>query len=452
MARTNARASAAPQNTTHEGTPAKRLSDAQELRRALVSCLLWEDQFYESGEDIAERISRLSLSCDPVQVSALAVEARESFKLRHAPLWVACALVSGTPEQRATVAPLLEKIIQRPDELTEFLALYWKNGKVPLAASVKRGLARAFTKFNAYGLAKYNRDDAIKLRDVLFLCHAKPKDAEQAATWKQLVAGTLPVPDTWEVALSAGADKKATWERLLGENKLGALALLRNLRNMQQAGVPESAIRAGLVGMEVERVLPFRFIAAARFAPRLEPELESAMLRCLDGQAKLAGRTAIVVDTSPSMWMEKVSAKSDMDRFDAAAALAILCREICESASVYTFNERAYEVPARRGFALRDAMAATKAGWSCGGLAVDLANKHGYDRILVLTDGQWHYPAKERFGDAQAVSPAPLTDKAYLINVAAYKNAVGSGKWHMLDGWSEGVVEWIRASEIIERP
>lgn len=451
--KTNTKPVPRAESITFEGTPAKRLSDVQALRRAIASCLLWEDQFYEDGEAIADRIKRLTLSVNPVEAAQIAANARTAYKLRHAPLWVARWLASGTAAQKAVVADLLGEIVQRPDELTEFLALYWKDGKTPLASSVKRGLASAFQKFNAYSLAKYNRDEAIKLRDVLFMVHAKPKDEEQAATWKQLVDGTLAAPDTWEVALSAGADKRETWTRLIQEGKLGALAMLRNLRNMQEAKVDNDVIRQGLTSMQVERVLPFRFIAAARYAPHLEPELEAAMVRCLDGQPKLGGRTAIVVDTSPSMWQAKVSAKSDMDRFDAAAALAILCRETCESVRVYAFNDKAVEVPGRRGFALRDALAQTKGPASMGGLAVSMANQHGYDRIIVLTDGEWHYTdAKARGWNAQAgpahqVSPAPLTDKAYLINVASYRNAIGSNKWTMIDGWSEAVLDYIRASE-----
>jgi hypothetical protein len=176
------------------------------------------------------------------------------------------------------------------------------------------------------------------------------------------------------------------------------------------------------------------------------------MYRCVTGVEKLPGRTALVVDTSPSMWDAKVSSKSEMDRFDAAAALAILLREVCESARVYAFNHQGYEIPSRRGFALRDSLARTKGSASCGGAAVMMANKAGYDRIVVLTDGQWHYTGPDgrpvnRFGDAKVISPAPLTSKAYMVNMAATKNGVGYGKWTAIDGWSEAIVEYIRASE-----
>ncbi len=84
----------------------------------------------------------------------------------------------------------------------------------------------------------------------------------------------------------SGADKREAWERLLTENKLGALTLLRNLRNMAEAKVSESLVKDGLARMKAERVLPFRFLAAARYAPQWESELEQAMFRALKaGQA-----------------------------------------------------------------------------------------------------------------------------------------------------------------------
>src|SRR5262249_2797739 len=156
---------------------------------------------------------------------------------------------------------------------------------------------------------KYNRDGAVKLRDVLFLCHARPADELQATTWEQLVDGTLPAPDTWEVALSGGGNKKDTFSRLIVEQKLGALALLRNLRNMVQAGVDPTLIRQALLTARTEWVLPFRFIAAARYAPQFEPELESAMFKNLAEQTRLAGDTILLVDVSGSM-DHALSAKS----------------------------------------------------------------------------------------------------------------------------------------------
>lgn len=424
---------------THEGAPAYRPGPVALLRRSLMACLLWEDTFYEDGVSIADRLRDATLAAAPDVAAAMAIEAREQMKLRHAPLWVARALAGGGPEQRRVVADLLARIIQRPDELTEFLSLYWQaNGRMqrqPLSAQVKRGLARAFTKFDAYRLAKYDRDDAVRLRDVLFLSHAKPKDAEQAATWRQLIDGTLAAPDTWEVALSAGADKKATWERLMHEGKLGALALLRNLRNMDKAGVDQATIRAALAAMKVGRVLPFRFVAAARYAPWLEPELEQAMFRGVGGDIKLTGKTTFLVDVSGSM-DARLSARSDMSRMDAAAALAMLLRETAAKVEILTFSNRAVVLPARRGFALRDAIVQSQPhGGTYTETAKRMADKRGYDRIVIVTDEQSH----------QALS-APK-GKGYVINVASYQNGVGYGPWTHIDGWSEAVVDYIRAAE-----
>ena len=459
MARLNV-APTAPPSRTHEGTLAARLTPIKELRRSVLTALLWESQYYESGQDHAARVAALIPQCRPADVAALAVEAREQMYLRHVPLFLVRELArvrgNGT-----LVADTLARVIQRPDEMTEYLALYWKGQASnttkrpePLSAGSKRGLARAFGKFSAYSLAKHDRDGAVTLRDVLRLTHARPKDAYQAALWKRAIARDLDPPDTWEVALSAGADKRETFERLLREDKLGGLAFLRNLRNMIEAKVDPALIRARLGG-SFDKVLPFRFIAAATHAPRFEPELEQAMFRAAADLPKLAGRTALVVDTSPSMWMAKVSAKSEMDRFDAAAALAILIREVCESVQVWTFNEKAYEVPPRRGFALRAAMADTKGSASCGGLAVQAANEEGYDRIIVLTDWQWHaMPVHTGYGisyqreaEATQISPAPLTAQAYMINVGAYQCGIGYGPWISIDGWSERILDFVRAVE-----
>jgi hypothetical protein len=398
--------------------------------------MLWEDGFYESGESVADRIKALVPKCRPEFVAACAFEARTKMKLRHAPLLLVREMARCVPHA-GLVGKLLPDVIQRADELAEFLAIYWKDGQQqPLSKQVKVGLAAAFGKFNEYQLAKYNRDGAVKLRDVLFLCHAKPKDAEQEALWKRLIDGKLATPDTWEVALSAGEDKKLTFERLMAEGQLGALAFLRNLRNMREAGVSEDLIVGYASAVDIARVLPFRFIAAARAVPAWEHVLEPMMLRACEGRPKLAGKTLVMLDVSGSM-DSGISSKSDLQRIDAACGVAVLLRELCEQVEVLTFSNAVAEVPARRGFALRDAIVGSQPhGGTYLGRAVEVVNRERqYDRLVVLTDEQ----------TADRV-PAPK-EKGYVINVATNKNGVGYGPWTHIDGWSEAVIDYLQELE-----
>jgi 60 kDa SS-A/Ro ribonucleoprotein len=419
---------------THEGAPARNISPELQLRRSVLACLLWESQFYEDGVEIAGRIAELVPKVAAEKVAALAVEAREQMKLRHAPLLLVREM-ARLNTHRTHVSETLARVIQRADELAEFIAIYWKDGRVPLSGQVKKGLAAAFPKFDEYQLAKYDRGGPIKLRDVLFLCHAKPRDEAQAEAWRRLIAGLLTTPDTWEVALSSGTDKREAWERLLREQKLGALALLRNLRNMREAGVDESLVLNAIGSMSTARVLPFRFLAAARYAPRWEEALEQAMLKRVAETEKLPGKTIVLVDVSGSM-TAPLSRRSEMQRTDAAYGLAVLLREIAETVAVYSFSDNLVEVPARRGFALRDAIDASQQHSSTQlGKAIEKLNGEKYDRLMVITDEQSH----DRV-------PAPRGE-GYVINVASYKNGVGYGKWTHIDGWSEAVIDYIRALE-----
>jgi hypothetical protein len=424
-----------PAEQTHEGAQAARIGPEQELRRTVAACLLWEDGFYESGESIADRIKALVPECRASFVAACAFEARTQMKLRHVPLLLAREMARHDGH-RALVGKLLPSIIQRADELAEFLAIYWKDKRQPLSKQVKIGLAAAFGQFNEYALAKYNRDGAVKLRDVLFLCHAKPKDDEQAALWKRLVDGKLVTPDTWEVALSGGADKAATFARLMAEKQLGALAFLRNMRNMHEAGVDAGVVQAYGQAVDIARVLPFRFIAAARAVPAWEHIIEPMMLRACEGRKKLPGKTVVLLDVSGSM-DAAISAKSDLQRLDAACGVAILLRELCADVEVMTFSTQVVQVPARRGFALRDAIVTSQQhGGTYLGAAVTAINlQRTYDRLVVLTDEQ----------SADKV-PAPKY-KGYVINVASNKNGVGYGPWTHIDGWSEACIDYIQECE-----
>ena len=457
MARTNLKIKLEP-IFTHEGGKAKHINLELQLRRSVMSCMLWESEFYESGESIAKRISNLIPLVSPEKVALIAIEARNQMKLRHVPLLIAREM-ARYPEYKKYVSYVLENIIQRADELPEFLSLYWKDGKQPISAQVKKGLANAFNKFSEYDLGKYNRDTSIKLRDVLFLCHAKPKDSEQELLWKKLINNTLEIPDTWETELSAGKDKKETWERLLIEKKLGALALLRNLRNMHNSNVDKNLIFNALDKMKTEKVLPFRFISAARYVPQWESKLETIMFKCLGSQEKLSGHTVLLIDVSGSM-EAKLSEKSDITRLDAACGVGMLLREVCEKVDIFTFSNTLVRVLDRHGFSLKDSINKSQNhSMTYLGEAIKsiYSNKdislNGYssrfsskgqnihpDRLIVITDEQSHddVPNPESIG--------------YMINVASNKNGVGYGSsWLHIDGFSESVIDYIRCIEMYKQ-
>jgi 60 kDa SS-A/Ro ribonucleoprotein len=432
MARTNLKPTPV---YTHEGAPAKHTNAEQMLRRSVMANMLWENEFYEDGDKISDRIKLLCGMVSDEKLANIAIEARTRQHLRHVPLLLAVELVR---KHSKLAKDVIAQIIQRPDELTEFLSIYWKDGRCPIAAQAKKGLALAFTKFNEYQLAKYNRDNSIKLRDVLFLSHAKPKDDAQATLWKKLVDGELAVPDTWEVALSSGEDKKKTWERLVTERKLGGLATLRNLRNMQNAGVSRDIIREAITVMRADKVLPFRFIAAAKYALDYEPELELSMFECLRKHLTMGGRTILLVDVSGSM-NALLSSKSDLSRLDAACGLAMMLREICQDVSVYTFSNSCVVVPARRGFALAQAIKQSQYHEGTDlGLAVRTLASVPNDRLIIITDEQSHTGVPDPQG------------KGYVINVASNKNGIGYGAWTHIDGFSEAVVDYIIEYETLD--
>lgn len=426
-----------PRESTHEGAPAKRIDSELQLRRSVLSCLLWEDEFYEDGISIADRISEAAKLCSAEFVSALAVEARRVHGLRHAPLLLLLDLVRrGGPG----VADTIDNTIKRADEMAELVALYWRStgNKHALPKQLKTGLARAFARFDEYALAKYDREGPVRLRDVMFLTHVKPRDADHEALLKRVAARELAVPDTWEVNLSGGGNKKETFERMLREGKLGYLALLRNLRGMMDAGVDRDLVVAAIIARKgADLIFPFRYVAAARACPQLEPAIDQALCESIASTPRLTGRTAILVDVSGSMDVA-LSSRSDLRRIDAAAALASV---IHGDNRVFTFSERFAEVPSRSGMAGIDAVIRSQPhGGTYLGEAVHVINMQvPHDRLIVITDEQ----------SADRV-PDPVAKHAYMLNVASAKNGIGYGRWTHVDGFSEAVIRFLRESEAVD--
>ncbi len=462
-----------------------------QLRRSVMACLLGEDVFYAGGKKVADEIKRLVPLVEPEAVAKIAVEARTKQKLRHVPLLIARTMAAH-PDHKGLVGKLLPQIILRADELSEYVAIYKQGqvGKFKLSAQSKIGLAGAFPRFGEYVLGKYlDEDKQVSLKDVLFLCHAEPKDAEQEHLWKKLIGGhcencwkadpslaqnikksrkpiafcdcgnyheaKLAVPDTWEVMLSAGKDKKTTWERLITEGKLGANAFLKNLRNMQEADVSPEVLRYGFGTIKGDWLLPLDFIKAAKYAPRYEREIEAMMLRVLSTGVKLPGYTVFIVDVSGSM-SASVSSRSDFSRLQIAGAMAMLAAESCERISIYATagndalrQHKTMLVPARRGFALSQAIEQSSEVVGGGGIftrqVLEFAKgqeREPVDRIIIFSDSQDCDAPESRL-------PSPWAKRNYIVDVSSHSYGVNyDGLWAAeVSGWSEHFLAFIVALE-----
>lgn len=420
-------------SVTHEGAKSKQFKPVEELKRILYSCMLWEGNFYEAGNETAKRICELVALVKGPELETIVKTARTKMNLRHAPL-----LVIAEMAKTQSVRTMIRDTVQRPDDLTELVALYWRNGKRSMPSHMKRGIGDALKKFTEYQLSKYQNKGALKLVDLFNLAHPKPKDEAQGALWKRFMNNELAPAETWEVLISKHGNKKEIWEGLIRENKLGAMAYIRNLRNMTQTGVDTAVIKTGLEVLNTSKVLPFRFISAALTNPGLEKEIEGLFFKAVKERPKLPGHTTVLVDVSGSM-DSAISEKSTMTRMDSACALAILIRELTEDCSIYSFSNALAQIPNRSGIALRDAIVGSQAHSSTylgGALTKTMQLVPPNSRLVVITDEQ----------SSDAV-PGVFNRKAYMINVGVYKSGVSFGDWTRINGFSDSILDFMQATE-----
>lgn len=424
-------------NKTYEGGSVAEMTPEEALSRSVSTCMLWENETYESVKTKNRRIAELIPKCDPEFVCNLVLRVKHQMKLRHTPLFMIREMARHE-QHKKYVATLLNQVITRPDDMTEFLSIYMGGRKQPITAQVKKGLAAAFHKFNAYQFAKYDRRgrDIVQLRDVMFLVHPEPQNQEQELLFKQISDHTLPTPDTWEVALSTGQDKKATWERLLREDKLGTTAFLRNLRNMSGVGVDSELIFNFFETKKFSSILPFQFLIAAIMAPEYSDILEKTMFKALKALPRLKGKSLFLVDVSGSMF-SYISDNSFLSRFDTAACLAMLLKGVSDATEIYSFSDKIVKIEDHlAGFALRDAINSSQDhNKTYLGKAIEFANSMEYDRLIVLTDEQSQDPVP------------PPKNRGYMINIASAEYGVGYGEWRHIDGWSDAVVQYITYAE-----
>ncbi|MES2775343.1 MAG: TROVE domain-containing protein [Bacteroidota bacterium] len=476
----------------YEAETAFVLTPQLELYTAVATASL-SNQFYEKANDKLQRIKELIAKNDAEFVAKLAVYTREQMNLRTVPLVLTVELAK-LQSGNSIVSKLTNRVVQRADEITELLAYYaMANERTEvkklnkLSKQLQKGLAEAFNKFDAYQLAKYNRDAAVKLKDALFLVHPKAKDEAQQDLFNKIVKDELEAPYTWEVELSAVGQLKfdsvelkqaavrAKWEELIFSNKMGYMATLRNLRNILEAEVSKEALNkvceylANARAVANSKQLPFRFLSAYRELKELNNGRVSKVLDALEAAvlqsaANIAGynedtKVVIAADVSGSM-QKAISAKSKVMNFDIGLMLAMLLQSRCENVVTGMFGDtwKIINMPKKnilanvQEFYRREG----EVGYSTNGYLVikDLLDRNKIvDKVMIFTDCQlWNSNAGTDtiaglWKQYKKLAPGA---KLYLFDLAGYGNvplSVERNGVYLVAGWSDKIFDVLQAIE-----
>ncbi|TYQ15254.1 UNVERIFIED_CONTAM: TROVE domain-containing protein [Acetivibrio alkalicellulosi] len=454
-----------------ESAIAYTMNDKEKLVTQVLTSLFNENKFYgDNSKDILKTIRNV-IKSDAGFIANLCIFVRNEMHLRTISHVLVSELAKSS-EGKNFVRKVLNKIVERPDDMTEVLAYYINTYGKPIPNSIKKGLADSFGKFDEYQLAKYNRDNEVKLRDILCLVHPKAKDEMQNDLWKRLLEDNLETPVTWETELSSKGNNKETWEKLIDENKLGYMALMRNLRNIIKSGASnlnkvycyladESRVRKN-------KQLPFRYYSAYKViknegigTSKIFDALEIAIKASTKNINRLGGKTLIAADVSGSM-NSRISAKSDMTCAEVAVLMLSIANYICKETITTTFDNNLYlcNLSTLNGIIANAISIKVNGGGTDITLPIRhlLNNKIFVDRIILLSDNEINRAYTYSIGYGGPKTCQALVEEykkkvnpdvwVHAIDMQGYGTQQFIGKnVNVLAGWNEKIFEFISASE-----
>jgi hypothetical protein len=389
---------------------------------------------------------------------------------------------AGIPGGRQVLADVLTRPDEPGEAIAYHLAVYGRKMPMPVKKGIRDAAQRLYSERS---LLKWDTaSHGVRFGDVLELCHpqgaASSKDPlyryaldrrhgrdnvqqivgsgaftalptvyanivlrsklSEKVSWDRVTPQNLiDAGMTWEDVLSlAGPDvnKYYLWRNLIPA--MGFMARLRNLRNFDEHSLTDADVADVLHMLTDEeqvrasRQLPLRFLSAHRAVSHLRwaYPLERALEFSLTNVPALPGNSLILVDTSGSM-NEKLSAKSDLKRWDAAAAFGLAVARRCETAAVVSYSSAGWssgqlwkQFPQIPGESLLTAIKR----WQTGGYFIgggtdtvgalkETFNPKVHHRVILLTDEQ---NQTGRYG-ATVDSVLPATTPLYTWNLSGYR-------------------------------
>lgn len=497
--------------TTHQGGAGAVRDAKSELFLLAVTNMVGESTLYETAGARDDRFERLVrqvavengdwmarfipwLRGEANMRSASLVAAAEAVKARlDAAARGEDAAIHDSFNKPGLSRKMIDAACQRADEPGEMLAYWTSHHGRAIPKPVKRGVADAVRRlYNGKSLLKYDTDShGFRFADVIELVHPTPAPDKpwQGDVFKyaldrrhspgigpvpesnrtltaNLVMRTLPVEDRRAVLLQPdGAERLAeagfTWEMLAGWLQgpmdaaaweaiipsMGLMALIRNLRNFDQAGVSDDVaeqVCARISDPEQvarSRQFPFRFYAAHKNTSSLRwgHALEKALRASLKNVPALPGRTLVLVDQSPSMfpgYYFSTPTKGDISWAEKAALFGAAVALRAEHANLVGYGMRNYQVPFAKGDAVLEVMKRFRPDNGTDTPRAMLENFRGHDRVLIVTDEQTASSNTGRTVDNAVPADVPV----YTWNVSGYRyghGVSGGARRHCFGGLTD---------------
>lgn len=494
---------------TYNNAPGFLRDARSELFLLAVANFVGQKTFYEKADKRDDRYAQLVRTvavADPDWIGRFLPWLRNEANMRTAA--VVGAVEAAFALQDAKIPgsrQILANTLARADEPGEALAYAKQILGRKATGGVQRGIGDAARRlYTQYASLVYNAalaEHVFRFGDVIEITRPRPGTWEQSQLFGYLISrdkgrdGVI-VPDEltmlvanqalrkqvrddpevllnttrlkmagfrWEDALPLLGDKvtkKELWEALIPN--MPYMALLRNLRNFDEAGVSNDVVQNVVIPKLTDpaqvaksRQLPMRFLSAHRASKgslRWGHALSQALEMSLDNVPHFPGATLILIDTSGSMHTQ-MSDKSGLMYWDAATIFGLALARRCEIASVYSFSNGAMPFPAKPGEALLASLERWEKGrfFQNGG-----TNTHGclrqtyknHDRVVILTDEQ----ANAHGAVHVAAGIVPDARPVITFNLAGYRAGhmpAGSLNRITIGGLSDSAFKLLPALEAV---
>jgi hypothetical protein len=504
---------------THEGGVGYKNNPKGELFRLGVTLFAGgEKTYYEDGKERDSRfgglVEQLAVP-DPDWTFEFLRWLRHEGNIRTASILGAmhamhARLETGVSDNDGSIGynRLFASIIpDRLDEVGEEFAIWQSLFGKPFPQALKRGAGDALKRLaSEYALLKYDTSShGFRVADILSLAHVTPGSPAEAQLFKMALASRygsayetdlLPMVAanielrakaaenpkvlldpaalkaagmTWEDALSLAGSrvpKNELWEALILGGSVGYMAMLRNLRNFQEAGISREATRyvqerlADPQAVAKSRQFPFRFWSAYKNATGTQwaDALETAIQLSTGNVPELPGNSLVLIDTSGSM-SSPMSGRGTIRRDEAAAVFgAAMAVKNAGRVDLHMFATNHAPVRVTRGGSvLRIVEEVVRRNGEIGyGTETIRAISNlfkGHDRVFIFTDGQ-SFPHSGGWGyniSTTIDSVVPKEKFVWAFDLAGYETMdvpSGEGTRHQLAGLTDAA---FRVVPLLER-